>query len=108
MREEINAQDTPRPNFDIDCVPDCVPQETQFGEMSKAVFSELYQLEESVRKLSAKIGPVLKPVETSNNDPKGDCCYPSMSSLEAFITGVKNCICAVRHDIYELNDRTTL
>ena len=101
MCEEINAQGTPRPNFDI------VPQETQFGEMAKAVFSELNQLDESVRKLSAKIGPVLKPVETSKNDPKGET-YPAMSSLEAFITGVKNCICAVRHDIYELNDRTTL
>lgn len=98
MREEINAQDTPSQP----------PKVTQFDEMAKAVFSELSQLEESVRKLSAKIGPVLKPVETSNNDPKGDCCYPSMSSLEAFITGVKNCICAVRHGIYELNDRTTL
>jgi len=98
MREEINAQGTPSQP----------PKETQFDEMVKAVFSELNQLEESVRKLSAKIGPVLKPVETSNNDPKGDCCYPSMSSLEAFITGVKNCICAVRHDIYELIDRTTL
>ena len=107
MREEINAQGTPRPNFDIDCAPDCVSQEKQFDEMAKAVFSELKQLEESVRKLSAKIGPVLKPVETSKNDPKGET-YPAMSSLEAFITGVKNCICAVRHDIYELNDRTTL
>lgn len=95
MREEINVQ------------PSQPPKETQFDEMAKAVFSELNQLEESVRKLSAKIGPVLKPVETSNNDPKGET-YPSMSSLEAFITGVKNCICAVRHDIYELNDRATL
>ena len=97
MREEINAQSTPSQP----------PKETQFDEMAKAVFSELNQLEESVRKLSAKIGPVLKPVETSKNDPKGET-YPAMSSLEAFITEVKNCICAVRHDIYELNDRTTL
>ena len=97
MREEINAQDTPSQP----------PKETQFDEMAKAVFSELNQLEESVRKLSAKIGPVLKPVETSKNDPKGET-HPAMSSLEAFITGVKNCICAVRHDIYDLNDRTTL
>lgn len=97
MREEINAQDTPSQP----------PKVTQFDEMAKAVFSELSQLEESVRKLSAKIGPVLKPVETSKNDPMGKN-NPSMSSLEAFITGVKNCICAVRHGIYELNDRTTL
>jgi hypothetical protein len=96
MREEIIAQGTSS------------QPPTQFDEMAKVVFSELNQLVESVRKLSAKIGPVLKPVETSKNDPKGDRCYPSMSSLEAFITGVKNCICAVRHDIYELNDRTTL
>jgi hypothetical protein len=97
MREEINAQGTPSQP----------PKETQFDEMAKAVFSELNQLEESVRKLSAKIGPVLKPVDTSENDPKGEI-YPPMSSLEAFITEVKNYICAVRHDIYELNDRITL
>ena len=100
MCEEINAQGTPRQP----------PKNTQFDEMAKAVFSELNQLEESVRKLSAKIGPVLKPVETSNNDHqliKGEN-YPPMSNLEAFITEVKNYICAVRHDIYELNDRTTL
>jgi hypothetical protein len=95
MREEINAQ------------PSQPPKEALFDEMTKVVFSELNQLEESVRKLSAKIGPVLKPVETSKNDPKGED-YPPMSSLVAFIAEVKNCICAVRHDIYELIDRTTL